>query len=527
MKNTCLILLFFLSINCFSQKDETSNKETIRKDSTIIIYGKQINNIINNQFSQFVTGQAKASLNNYVSVDPKDASLNFNGVIQLGKNRDSVNSYLSINTNGGYSDGISTLFNNSKLSSNVSAELRLHKLGKKWNMTLSGINMGQYRREKQRIESVYKVKSDSIVISYQIAQNKIQKLKTLKAKRDSISIVINTKKNILQTHDVLLKNRKVFNNPLSDEAEKLIRKNKIDSLCDVLETLKKQCKSCFIDSTILKNPCEISDFKDENKMIFKMDSLLRRTEKAIYKYPIDYRIDTLSLVGISIILASNQKEMQKSINEIQVLDADKLTISWHSYSFRAYNNNFNLFDGSKSFNDQITKKNFTGYAFSYEYNRFGRSKSDNQFFTSINISAFSTDNLNKLESKIIKENKRYVKDSTQERNLTKDVKVLVGDYQTKIFGLKFNYDYYNLFFKDFGGLHFFPEATFIQKEKPVINLGVGIFLRFLKKDDVKSNVNAELYTKFNNVTNNKDALFDKIESGIRLSFPIYFKNFNN
>ena len=75
--------------------------------------------IISNQFLNIITGQNKNTIGNFGAVDIKDASLALNAS-KIVKNR----KVFSINVNAGISDGISSIFSNSKLNSEVGIQVR-------------------------------------------------------------------------------------------------------------------------------------------------------------------------------------------------------------------------------------------------------------------------------------------------------------------------------------------------------------------------------------------------------------------
>ncbi len=79
--------------------------------------------IVNNQFINIITGQTKNTIGNFGSIDFKDASATLNAS-KITKN----SNVFSINVNAAVNDGFSSIFTNSKLNSDVSAQFRFSLL---------------------------------------------------------------------------------------------------------------------------------------------------------------------------------------------------------------------------------------------------------------------------------------------------------------------------------------------------------------------------------------------------------------
>lgn len=75
--------------------------------------------IVNNQFINLITGQTRNTIGNFGSIDFKDATAALNAS-KITKN----SNVFSINVNAAVSDGFGSIFTNSKLNSDVSAQLR-------------------------------------------------------------------------------------------------------------------------------------------------------------------------------------------------------------------------------------------------------------------------------------------------------------------------------------------------------------------------------------------------------------------
>lgn len=81
--------------------------------------GEQFQKIINKEFNSVINSSGKTTIGNYASADIKDGHLSFNAT----KNFKNGN-MLSLNANGGVTDGFFSIFNQTKVNSNVGIDLK-------------------------------------------------------------------------------------------------------------------------------------------------------------------------------------------------------------------------------------------------------------------------------------------------------------------------------------------------------------------------------------------------------------------
>ncbi len=80
---------------------------------------EQFQKIINKEFNSVINSSGKTTIGNYASADVKDGHVAFNAT----KNFENGN-MLSLNVNGGITDGFFSIFNKTKLNSNVGVDLK-------------------------------------------------------------------------------------------------------------------------------------------------------------------------------------------------------------------------------------------------------------------------------------------------------------------------------------------------------------------------------------------------------------------
>lgn len=125
MRTLTLLLLLALPFIGTSQITADSCKRSDLLDSLAF------NKIVRNQFTNIISGEAKAQVGNFATLDIKEGKVSFNGSKKF-KNA----SVLSINASGGIDDGLFSIFSNSKLNSSIGLEVKYSFLNR-YNRHLS------------------------------------------------------------------------------------------------------------------------------------------------------------------------------------------------------------------------------------------------------------------------------------------------------------------------------------------------------------------------------------------------------
>lgn len=185
MKVITFSLLFFLACTvCHGQSAFPVLFKNYRLDST----ESRLNlakKTLNQQFTTLITGQSKNSIGNFASFDPTDPTLAFAGSL-IGKN----GSVLVIKAKGGVSDGLISIFRNSKLNTNISLEAQYNflSLGKRILQT-NVDSTDQYERALEKLEYDYNIKRIAINTSRDLNLMVDKRFKTSKIV-DSLALLI-------------------------------------------------------------------------------------------------------------------------------------------------------------------------------------------------------------------------------------------------------------------------------------------------------------------------------------------------
>ncbi len=148
MKLSFLVLLTLLSVASFSQCDfNTTAGKDISLDSLTFT------RLIENQYSKLVNGDSKTKPGNFAGLDIKEGQVTFNASKIFSKMR-----VLNLNATGSIDGSTYAIFNNSKINSNISLEVKFSWLPEK-NRKLRTYECEVLKRDMalKRIDSVFKI----------------------------------------------------------------------------------------------------------------------------------------------------------------------------------------------------------------------------------------------------------------------------------------------------------------------------------------------------------------------------------
>jgi hypothetical protein len=473
MKKTLLLLLLILNIiNSYSQKEQTV-KNKIKTDSikkmkigTIGFSSENFNYLVNKNFSKLVTGQSTMGLGTYAAIDVKNTEATFSASKILPSG-----SIFNFNFKGGATDGVSSVFNNSKLNNNLSFELQYHSLHKR-NIKI-----------RYDLETLKKYQSDSLKI---INDYNLEILKT-DCLYDLNLILVETDKLKAQIekdeHEVKTLTDSI--SLLKSDSEIKIIVHKIDSI---------KCKIAIDRLTLQQNLVTIKKYESGSNLLYKK-------------------------------LQLNNKKA-KDINELQSkLDIIGAQFSWFSFSYKIRNDAFKLLDPGQSFANQVEKKNYVSHEFKTQLNFYDYDINHTIYWTTALSYKYKSNYLD-LDKVEVTDTNVIGTSGNSTRETSKAYIAYTGDYKEGISEVDFDMDLYYLFLKnDILGFHIFPNSQFIQNQKPIHNLGFGLVVPFKDKNKSGSIVNAELYYNALNIFNTEGVnknLLERNDIGFRFTFPFNF-----
>jgi len=461
-----LLLTIGYTMFSFSGSFSQSVKESdTTPNNTVIPTGKDIKRVLREQFTALVTGQSNYSFGNFAAIETKDAAISFGGSVTV----DSSANVFNIKISGGASDGVSSLFTNSKINSNVGISLQ-------YNRFINNNKSFSYFHDSF---VDHKLKEQEIMNDYKMALIEIQ--------NDS--------------------ERKKITNEKVDLGKKLIK-------------IRSQIKS---DVAILM----IAPQQNLDSLTQRVDSL----QHQLAKTELDSIINNQNLVNLpnsvqAEINLNNETSDKLDSNKLQLKLFD-FELAWFTFGYGVTNNSFRLFDPSSVFSDQISRKSFLGHEFRIQYANYHWSKARNKTrYFNIGTTYTIANNLNDLDDMEVSDQSQY-NSGQSDRVVAKKYNVYAGIYDRHSNYFRLYADYYHFLLKNNPlAFHVFPDIN-IKKGKNVSNLGFGILFVFYDqtKDD-KSIVNAELYYQIVDLFDANSSgipLRRRNDIGLRVSFPITFK----
>ncbi|MTH13938.1 hypothetical protein [Flavobacterium sp. LC2016-01] len=471
------LVFFFILIHSIAHSQENENKtaEIIRTKESLS--NEEFNKIIQTNFSKLITGQSANNIGSYAGVDIEKTEVTFSPTFIL-KNGNIVTGKMM----GGISDGMYSIFNNSKLNTNISLEVQYHFLFNNQPKIIYYYknDLDKQREALQKIDKEYKdalIKIDSsfdkksrIIENNQLetdnktADTKIKKLKKLKSDlKDSP---------IPKVQDSVTAYRELYDAQIT------------------VENIKKK-----------QNQAKITENDSLNKIFNKLKERLK--------------------IG-------NARAERLQENDISKLKVAGYRFAWFSMSAKLKNDDFRLLNPQEPYEKQITKDNYVSYEFKtqYSYINLNPSKNDKTTYLTSSLTMKYKSNFNDLKKVEVSQTNLTGTSSNQTRETVEKYFAYSGVYKTGITEINADIDFYHFPFRNSSiGFHLFPNSKYTENLKPVYNAGFGVVFPFIDKKKDKSTINAELYYNAVNIFNSKDSDYSLIERnniGIRLVFPISF-----
>lgn len=448
-----LFLLLILSVEVASGQELTTVDDTLSNE--------EFNKIINQQFHNLLNGSSTGVFGNFASLDLSETEVTFSPSFRRANGH-----LIDLKFNGGVSDGIAQVFDNSELSTSFSLDVGYHFLNRQDTQALI-FYLDQFEeRERREME---------IQDTYQ---------------RDFLLVSMEQEKNLLLLEKAKNTARKAKLDKQSDEWKNSVPRQpqpRIDSLDYEIK---------LIEIKLAEIQQKINTMNDPN---WSMEKLLEIGNK---------RADALDSVSRS------------------KLDIAGFRFGWWSIRYKIQRDAFKQFDASQPFMDQVSDTTYTNHEIGLRYShyRWSSESFETVFFTG-GINYKRKSNFNNLSKTEITEVTNHGP-NTDDRTTVKKYTAYVGDFKEGINELNLSIDlYYFLFNNNTIAFHFYPSAKYTEGLKPLYNAGFGLLVPFKNKDEVSSIINAELFYDFIDIfhhTDNDLKLFERNGIGLRFTFPISF-----
>lgn len=432
--------------------DETTNSRKIGSNPNMF------RRVLNQQFSNLITGQSNTKIGNFASLDLTDPSVSFAGNI-ISKN----GSVFSMKVNGSVSDGFFSIFNNSKLNTQISLDLQYNFLNLNKLVLIS--NADSVRQYNDQVAAIKFSFEESFI--------------SIERRRDIAAL----------------------------EKSKISLNNAYDSLRNVFDLLNKAPNS-----------------KKDMVTIASLDFLMAKT---MHLYDSTEAALNNLVLKSTLLRNLKSKTIQKLRGLSFQSAVEGFSFGWFSVGYKVNNNSFKFFDPTLAIGLQVADTSFVSHEFKFQYSHYKFTPVSNQSrFYDLGIDFTYADNFSSLTKKEISETTNYGLNPGDRSSVSK-YDVYQGLYKKNQAGLIFFADYYYFIFQNnIGAIHINPEWRIANGEKPIGDLYTGFLFSFKDSKTDNAVVNAELYYKFLDIFKTTDTeykLFERNNIGIRFTFPIKFK----
>ncbi len=462
MKKSLLLLFLIKTSLSFSQY--TSSEEEFQE-------------ILNVQFSKIITGNTFSNFGNFASVSTDEKTLKAG--VNIFENTGTI---VNINVSGGATKGISDLFTDGELNSNISIDGTYH-----W---ISPFGKIQIERDTE-VRDSFNIEEEKILKEYDIESMGAVRYKDLTFKELEL-------KKFDDTRTKLLGKKNTVSNDAS--LAPTIKQLRVDSLSAEIEVveyemlkLEKKVKKLRKE----KNEIEGMGLGDEEKI-----DLL----KEIARQKRDKKLEAL-----------RKKRMASEIEAIK--------LSWFSFGLNYRNDSFKLFDESMEATKQVIDSSFTSSGFNFAYSHYNWSKSnDFDIFVSFGFSYSNTSNLSSLKSVEVVDT-QFTSDDSQREVLQKQ-SAFLGEFKENIEQVMPFVDFYMFYGRTRTiALHINPTLLARDFQKPTTSVKLGLLVPFQKVDKQTSVVNLEIFYRLNDIFNtseSQETLLGRNTIGLQATFPINF-----
>lgn len=500
---------------------------------TIGLSRSEYKKALTNQLSTILSGQEANSIGNYASVDIEDAEATL-GVSLFLKSGNIINTEFK----GGVTDGISPIFSDNTLNTNISAEVQYHHIDFydhfEEAILYNQSKQNLFLREKRKLLNKRKSQEANFKKN---GQGQILHLNKLVLELEELyeSYKLN-----VQKRDQLVNNSKTIENK---ELKKSINDIKIEQKKKTLlsseikdDELKKKTLEFEINELEIANSklrYELNQLsnpelktsilgKKGNQILLNIANKVKEIKQVDTQYINDeeYRLQEEYFTAV--------EKLKKEMN----LASTGLSISWFSLGYKVRNDAFRLYDASMPFSSQITKEDAVSHEVTAQYSwyRYIINNTWKNFYSSVGLKGNFTNNLSGLTSINVVDENTQIEEGVS-RKTSKTTKAFTGEFDDDVRSLDVFLDHYHFLYLNKWALHIRPEHTIRRGSKPISNFTLGLLFSFKDKDkEKKSPVNVEAFYSFLDVFKNTDTdlkLFERNAIGLKFTFPINFNSFSN
>lgn len=536
-KNYIFIIVIYLVLPStvvaqYSTQIETSRGDIIDLDNP----NQQLKYILSNEFAKIITGNTFAGLGNYAAISTTDNTLSG----QL--NKVYKNSVLGIKVGGGLTDGVSTLFENKNINTNITLGLTYNLLLTTPKSAVNVLELKKIEDKKDALEKKFIIDSTK-ALAFQVLQ--IEKIKAKKYEINELDRKISERQNPQNTNFYLKQSEFLEYDLKTLINERLLYRENLDSILieikrkykgekQKLETLRAEAFEFDFEKKIKAKEKELKEISQElENRVPHYDPIEDLAKRAILEKELEILHNDLNSWNDQMEIVSLRYE--KDLNllkvgaEFDLIEPDNLKFKWFTIGGDISQNSFDLYNSTNPENEKIKNTKDITPSFTLAYSGLlstpiigSNRRSRHSKFYSLGLNGKLGNNINDLEK--VEVITTQIISSSQ--SLVTKKNVYIGDFDKSKFSILFFADYYQFIgTRNNIGFHLRSTIDISSNSKNVSSFRGGLVIPFTKKDDLSSIVNLEFFVGINDIFNKIDieGLYNQTIVGIQTTFPISFK----
>lgn len=504
--------------------------------STQTLFGQQLTEkefkmLLNNQFTNLITGESQIGFGNYAALDINEGKASLSASFNVGKCQ-----VLSITANGGTSEGLFSIFNNTTFTQTFDLGVKYDfKIGSDNPVTFAQFPHDKFIEDANQVKSDYQAKieavKDSADINFLIVKESELTNSLNKTKKEAKQI----KEEIIFLNNLKWRRNKELNdsqcvclyehNILEGEEEG--GKKYSDSSLKV-DCIDKYSKSQSADTNCIKLINDKLKWDKARLGLNHFDSItIKKSIDSVSKV-----LNKVSKDSVRTKIAELETQKDNELSELEKKFYEKpgvkeFQMGWLTVGINFQNNNFDFLKSNDENEFNLQKKTNTesiGGNLQYSYYNYILDQSETYYYD-CGLEYTYGDDISEMKKLEVTESRNYGTIAGDTIAAQKN-NVLFGDYSKYTDALKLYGDFFWFLGQRVVALHLYPEYSINSSLKPESNLGFGVFKSFSGKDSESAIVNTEIYFNVLDLSNNNDdnnGFFESNELGIRLAFPIDFK----
>jgi hypothetical protein len=475
--NNYLLLTTFSICSILGFSQTTNSLKTTNK----VLDSASFNRMLNQQFTQVLTGQQLSTVGSFATLDLTDTKVK----IALSSTMKNGN-VLGFKFSGGVSDGLSSLIKDSEFNTAFTIESQYHFFPKKRKRSII-LNDTELREWNMKIKKVKREHKATLArISY----------------TDTLALL---------------------------EAAKLGQIEKKKNL----EVEREKLKSAPASETLTRSLIRVKEMQIE-RLNGKIEAVQKTIGEIKSQEPLNWENEQrLRINNVAFAALEKLENFKSKSNKPTVHGFD---IQWWSLGVKYGFDDFKLLDRSQGVSEQLIDTSGHNLSLSVQYSKYRwHTALDSTFLFTIRGEIGLRNTSSDLDKREIRDRNSIGTSGNLNREIESQYTAYEGDYEIWVPELSLRPDFYWFLPKRDPAsnlalaIHSYGDLKFSKVSAPRYKAGGGFLFSFLKREGQKSNVNVEVFYEFSDISNARDldlSLWESNQFGLNFIVPFYIVNSN-